>query len=62
MPCDSEDTAGPPPSGVVAQFEADAKLAAMFGQDTAGIGLEWIPPPCLECLRLNDWFLGLECG
>lgn len=47
---------------MVAQFEADAELAAMFAQYAAGIGLEWNPLPCLECLRLNDWFLGLECS
>lgn len=46
MPSDAEDSAGLPPSGVVAQSESDAELAAVLAWGTTNIRLEWNPPPC----------------
>lgn len=42
MPSDAEGSAGLPPSGVVAQSEADAKMAAVLAQAAESIGLEYV--------------------
>lgn len=49
MPSDMEDSAGLPPSGVVAQSECDAELAAMLARAATGIRREWNSPPCHNC-------------
>lgn len=38
----------------------DAELSAMLAWAAANISLEWNTPPCPECSRLDDWFLGSE--
>lgn len=47
---------------LVAHTESDSDMTAMLARAAAGIGLEWNPPPCLECSRLDDWFLGAARG
>lgn len=54
-----EDSVVLPPSGRVVQVESDLELMVMLSQATASIGFEWNTPPCPECLRLDDWFLGV---
>lgn len=43
-----------------AQSEANAEMAAILAQVAKSIGLEWNTPACLECLRLDNWFLVSE--
>lgn len=40
MPYEVEDSAGLPPSGVLAQSEADVELAAVLARSATSIGLE----------------------
>lgn len=42
-----------PPLVATAHTESDSEL---------GIGLKWNTPPCTECSRLDDWFLGMVLG
>lgn len=60
MPSEAEYSTELPPSGVSAQSEADAELAAMLAQSAASNGLEWTPLPFPEHSRLDNWFLGSE--
>lgn len=36
-------------------------MAAILAWAAIGIGLEWNPPPCPECLQLDDWYLSQLC-
>ena len=59
---EDEDSAGLPPSGVVATAESDLELSAMLARAAVSIGLEVTTPPNPERSRLDDWFLGAERG
>ncbi len=50
-----------PPSGRSALPDSDPEMVAMLARAAESIGLEWRPPPCPEPLRLDDWFLGVDC-
>ncbi len=50
-----------PPSGRSTVPDSDPEMVAMLARAAESIGLEWRPPPCPEPLRLDDWFLGVDC-
>ncbi|KAL0177312.1 hypothetical protein M9458_026206, partial [Cirrhinus mrigala] len=58
----AEASTGLPPSGFVAQSEAEAEMAAVLARATESIGLEYVAPPSPKRSRLDDWFLGSECA
>ncbi|KAL0162349.1 hypothetical protein M9458_041745, partial [Cirrhinus mrigala] len=57
---DAEASTGLPPSGFMAQSEAEAEMAAVLAWAAEGIGLEYVAPPSPKRSRLDDWFLGSE--
>ncbi len=59
---EDEDSAGLPPSGVVATAESDPELTDMLSRAAVNIGLEVCTPPSPEPSRRDDWFLGMGRG
>ena len=51
-----EDSAGLPPSGVVATAESDPELTAVLARAAVSIRMEVNTPPSPECSWLFDWF------
>lgn len=57
---------GEPNFSFRAPDEDELLIAALEGglmpSDAEDIRMEWNPPPCPECLRLDNWYLGSECN
>lgn len=53
-PSEDEDSDELSPSGSTTKSESDSEVSAMLSWAVENIGLEWNPPPNLECSRLDD--------